>query len=73
MEGKDASRGAGPSQLVPTTMCTLRGLFAVYLLIRSILVDVCRWSPAHKIRHYDCWKTYSYPDQVVLTVDDERR
>ena len=32
-----------------------------------------RWSPARKIRLCDCWKTYSYPDRVVLTVDDERR
>ena len=32
-----------------------------------------RWSPARKIRRCDCWKTYSYPDRVVLAVDDERR
>ena len=34
---------------------------------------VQRWSPARKIRRCDCWKTYSYPDRVVLAVDDERK
>lgn len=34
---------------------------------------VQRWSPACNIRRCDCWKTYSYPDRVVLALDDERR
>ena len=32
-----------------------------------------RWGPGHNEGHYDCWRTYSYPDRVVLAIDDERQ
>ncbi|XP_027114459.1 uncharacterized protein [Coffea arabica] len=32
-----------------------------------------RWEPGHQIRPCDCWRTYLYPDRVVLAIDDERR
>ena len=74
MEGKDASRGAGPSRPVPTGQEHLRGpICRVLIYQESPGGPVCRWSPARKIRHSDCGKTYSYSDRVVLAVDEERR
>ena len=75
MAGTDASGGAGPSQLVPTDVPTDAPTDEPYLegpVCRVITYQespggpVQRWSPARKIRRCDCWKTYSYPDQVVL-------
>ena len=33
---------------------------------------VFRWAPGRRIRHCDCWRTYSYLDKVVLAIADER-
>ena len=74
MEGKDAAGAAGPSQPVPTDEVHLEGpVCRVLAYQESSGRLVCRWSSARKIRLCDCWKTYSYPDRVVLAVDDERR
>ena len=74
MEGKDTVRGAGPSQPIPADEVHLEGhVCRVLTYQESPGGPVCRWSPERKIQHCDCWKTYSYPDRVVLAVDDERR
>ena len=34
--------------------------------------SVLQWAPGRGVRHCDCWRTYSYPDRVVLAIENER-
>ena len=38
-----------------------------------MVMRIRRWGLGRRIWPCDCWRIYSYPDRVVLAVDDERR
>ena len=33
---------------------------------------VLQWAPERRVRHCDCWRSYSYLDRVVLAIEDKK-